>query len=197
MTALWGWVAMAAVGLVSSAALVSEGAFGAWKPCDLCEGVRRASLPGPGAPGEARRLRNEALNGLYRDHADELSRGPGRGPVDRFNSLLKRRQLATFGDVLEAEALWRKGAGGTGIVEGRGLEAQPAYREALRLLEEHSDFFLAGIPDPELDFGRIPDGFREEARRVYARLNPEGRFAGGFDHPLYLAVLREATLEHR
>lgn len=186
MAASWQWAAFAVIGMASSAVMVT-GVLSA--PCGLCDGVRQAARIVAHPPGEGRRLRHEALVRLFADHAGELAgEAAGEGAVSRFSFLVKREGLVTFGQFLESPV---KGGPG-GIVEGRPLEEQPAYREALRLLAEHTDFYLAGTADPDLTLGRVPEPARAKAFEVYGRLNPADRYRGGFDHPLFLAVLRES-----
>ncbi len=166
---------------------------------------------------DTHRVRNEALNRLYRAELPQLLGNGTGGGLRRFNALLKECGLSTFEDFLAAETLpvrdvtdpgsGRKvtvmGALGSdlinpwlvtaGIVDGKNLEEQPMYDAAAHALREHTDFALIGEADPALSLDGVPEGLRENVRIAYRRLNPGNRFAGGFDHPLYYAALREAA----
>lgn len=161
--------------------------------------------------------RNKRLTALFEDYL-RLDDGRAVGEkIRRFNALVSRQGMTNFDDFLAAmtrpvryvrdpasgDAVPVFGALGSdvinpwlaaaGVAEGRRLEEQPMYLSAIRALRENVEFVVIGVRDPSLSLNMLPPEMHENARWAYRRLNPENRFEGGFDHPLFYCVVREAA----
>lgn len=162
--------------------------------------------------------RNQRLNEIFRQYLAEQSEPADVGAAVRmFHAALKDRGFTTFEDFLAAETtpvrqvkdplsgksvpvmgalgsdVINPWLGAIEVVDGKPLEEQPIYSLGGHALEEHIDFALVGIADPNLSLDALPDLLRANARASYRRINPRNKFAGGFDHPLYYAVIRDAA----
>lgn len=183
----------------------------------LCMEIGRVASIERESAEEASIARNERLNELFGDYLNVHGGRPSAELARRFNALVKERQLTNFDDFLAAMTrpvvYVRDRASGdlvpvfgplgsdvinpwlaaAGVVEGKPLDEQPMYHSAIRALRENIDFAMIGVEDPNLSLDLLPPGLRENARWAYARLNPTNKFNGGFDHPLFYCVVREAA----
>ncbi len=161
--------------------------------------------------------RNARLNELFDGYLNAHGGRPTAELARRFNALVNEHQLTNFDDFLAATTRplvyvpdrasgdlvpvfgplgsdvinpWLAAAG---VAEGKPLDEQPMYHSATRALRENIDFAMIGVEDPNLSLDLLPPELRENARWAYARLNPTNKFNGGFDHPLFYCVVREAA----
>ncbi|MBI4601199.1 MAG: hypothetical protein HY721_04480 [Planctomycetes bacterium] len=166
---------------------------------------------------DTKRARNEKLREVFEDYLRRQGRTVSAATVTAFHRILKDHGLTTFEDFLAAETtplhhvrdpdsgdevpvfgalgsdVINPWLGALEVVEGNPLEEQPLYALASNALREHIDFALIGVKDPNLSLDLLPPKLRENAELAYCRLNPTGRFDGGFDHPLFYATVREAA----
>lgn len=179
--------------------------------------LSRAALIERATSEDTSLARNEYLNRVYREFVASRGGESTAELVRQFNALLAERQLTNFDDFLAVMTRpmvyvpdpstgervpvfgplgsdiinpWLAAAA---VVEQRPLDKQPMYHSAIRALCEHLDFALIGLRDPNLSLELLPAELRENARSAYARLNPTNQFDGGFDHPLFYCVVREAA----
>ncbi|MCC7087292.1 MAG: hypothetical protein IT427_19995, partial [Pirellulales bacterium] len=161
--------------------------------------------------------RNKQLNETFRAYVALHDGQPTAELVQQFNGLLKEQQFTNFDDFLAVMIRpvvyvtdratgsqvpvfgplgsdvinpWLAAAA---VIEEVPLDEQPMYHSAIRALNENLDFAVIGIQDPNLSLDLLPAELHENARAAYARLNPTNRFDGGFDHPLFYCVVREAA----
>jgi hypothetical protein len=166
---------------------------------------------------ETKKTRNEKLNQLFQAYVRQQGGNVTGQIIEQFHILLKEHDLTNFDDFLVAQTTpvrdvidpvskdrvpvfgplgsdvinpWLAAAG---IDEGAPLEKQPMYLLAAKALSEHIDFSLVGIKDPSLSMTLLPPKLRNNGKWAYQRLNPENKFDGGFDHPLFYATIREAV----
>jgi hypothetical protein len=161
--------------------------------------------------------RNRQLQEVFRDYVQRRGGRATSEVIHHFNALVKGQGLITFDDFLAAmtqpvryvndPASGAKvpvyGALGSdtinpwlaaaAVIEQKPLEEQPMYQTAIRALQENVDFVVIGVRDPDLSLERLPAELRPNAEAAYRRLNPTNRFDGGFDHPLFYCVVREAA----
>jgi hypothetical protein len=166
---------------------------------------------------DTKKARNERLNQLFRNYAQQRGGTVTAETVRDFNALLKQHGLSNFDDFRAAEMapLRYKTDPATGaqvplfgplgtdainswlgdldILSGKPADEQPVYKLAANALREHLDFALIGLRDPNLSLEQLPPKLRENAADAYRRLNPTNKWDGGFDHPLYYATVREAA----
>lgn len=166
---------------------------------------------------DTKRTHNEKLGELFADYVKAHGGKPTVELVRQFHALLKAQNMTTFEDFLDAQTKPLRfvkdpdsgdevpilGALGSDAIntwlaalepaDGKPLDEQPLYQLAANALREHLDFAIVGTPDPSLSLGLLPEKLREHAKDAYERLNPQRAFGGGFDHPLYYAVVREAV----
>lgn len=166
---------------------------------------------------DTKKLHNEKLTGVFQQFLKQRQGAPTAQDIRTFHALLKEQGLTSFDDFLEAETTPLKyvrdpasGAqvpifgplgsdminpwlGALELIDGKPLDDQPIYLLAANALREHIDFAVVGVADPNLSLARLPDKLRQNAELAYRRLNPTNKFNGGFDHPLYYAVIREAA----
>lgn len=166
---------------------------------------------------DTKKARNDRLNEIFREYVQRLGGKVTRETVKRFNAMLKERDLTNFDDFLAAETtplrhvkdpisgdkvpvfgplgsdVINPWLGALEVIEGKPLDEQPLYHLATNALREHIDFALIGIKDSNLSLAMLPPKLRENGAWAYRRLNPTNKFAGGFDHPLFYATIREAA----
>ncbi|MBI3461857.1 MAG: hypothetical protein HY000_02190 [Planctomycetes bacterium] len=166
---------------------------------------------------QTKRTHNEELNKLFVAYVEMSGGVVEAATVRHFNALVKQYGMTNFDDFLAAmtaplryvhdpasgDRVPMFGALGSdsinpwlvavGVVEGKPLEDQPMYRLASHALSEHVDFALIGIKDPTLSLELLPAELQANAALAYRRLNPQNKFAGGFDQPLFYATVREAA----
>lgn len=166
---------------------------------------------------ETRRTRGQELNNIFLAYVKQLGGVLEPAHVREFNALVKQHGMTNFDDFLAAmtapvryvvdpasgDRVPMFGALGSdninpwlvapGIADGKALDEQPMYKLAHHALCEHINFAVVGVQDPTLSFEMMPVELRANARLAYKRLNPQNKFAGGFDQPLFYATVREAT----
>lgn len=206
--------ALEALGILLGADFPQEGGTAS---VDFPRRVRQILRQQEGSREDTFRAHNEALQILFREFAESSPGGITAERVRTFTSWVAEAGGITFEHYLEAVTTPRRrvqdprsGASITvlgplgsdlinpwlaaaGIVDGAALPEQPMYRLASHALREHTDFALIGVADPTIRFERLPAELRDRARAAYAGLNPTGVFRGGFDHPLFYAVVRETA----
>ncbi len=206
----------AGIGILALAVAAAVAAADGPEDVARAEVARAAALKGE-SPADTHKARNEALNVVFRAYLAALETADTGQALRRFNALLREKGLTSFDDFLRAETepvryvrdpesgarIPVVGALGSdlinpwlvayGISDGVPMRKQPMYDAAAHALREHTDFALIGIADTSLSVERVPAELRENVRLSYRRLNPTNEFAGGFDHPLYYATLREAA----
>jgi hypothetical protein len=186
-------------------------------PSEVVRGIDAATQIVEESYEATKKVRNEHLNDVFRRYLA----GPGSPDIALalrlFNAALKAKELLNFDDFLRAETtplryvkdpttgqsvpvmgplgsdIINPWLSAVGIVDGKPLAEQPMYQLATNALEEHLDFALIGLRDPSLSIDLLPDKLRGNAREAYRRLNPTNEFDGGFDHPLFYVVTREAA----
>lgn len=209
-----GAAGLGVLGILLGSAFPQEGGTA---PQDFARRVRQILRQQEGNREDTFRAHNEALQILFREFAESSPEGITAGRVRIFTGWVAEAGGVTFEHYLEAVTTPvrrvqdpRSGTAVTvlgplgsdlinpwlvaaGIVDGAALSEQPMYRLASQALREHTDFALIGVADPTICLERLPAELRDRARAAYARLNPTGVFQGGFDHPLFYAVVRETA----
>ncbi len=162
-------------------------------------------------------IRNQRLQEVFRAYVQKQGGCATDAVIRRFNALVKEQGLTNFDDFLAAMTQpvryvtdpasnarvpiygalgsdtinpWLAAAA---VIEDKPLEEQPMYHTAIRALQENVDFVLIGVRDPSLSLKMLPPEMVPNAKAAYAQLNPQNKFDGGFDHPLFYCVVREAA----